>query len=291
MKEQNIAESACKGENNMNKQLINVMVLRHRISEARAKLNKHDFREGRILEGMKAIEDIINDLAKMEGNEMLSWAQKEVELAVASEKKSAEGTKDWQYGVGCYKSAMKAFEALLDNNHSGMSIQLTKSILNRLIDGKCLTPIEDTDDIWNDISNPGVEIKNAKELQCKRMPSLFKKIDKDGKVTYTDIDRVSCIDISNPGVAYHNGLATRLIDKIFPIKMPYLPTLKPYKVYTEEYKDSIAYLYILLPDGQKIDLNRYFKEENGQLVPMEKEEWDARKAAKKAETSKKEENK
>ena len=29
-----------------------------------------------------------------------------------------------------------------------MSIQITKSILNRLIDGKCLTPIEDDPDIW-----------------------------------------------------------------------------------------------------------------------------------------------
>lgn len=48
----------------------------------------------------------------------------------------------------CYKSALKAFNELCDEGHSGMSIQITKSILCRLIDGKPLTEIEDTPDVW-----------------------------------------------------------------------------------------------------------------------------------------------
>lgn len=44
---------------------------------------------------------------------------------------------------------MRAFESLLGDGHSGMSIGITKNILNRLIDGKPLTPIEDTEDVWN----------------------------------------------------------------------------------------------------------------------------------------------
>lgn len=274
----------------MEKQIINVAALKQELHNAGEKLNKHDFREGKILEGLNLATNVINKMAKVEDSEMSDWARKEIELAIASEKKSAEGTDDWKYGVGCYESAMKAYEALLDDNHSGMSIQITKSILNRLIDGKCLTPIEDTDDVWNKLTDRGGENDDTKEYQCKRVSTLFKKVDKDGNVTYTDINRVSCVDISNPSVAYHNGFATRLVDKIFPIEMPYLPPMKPYKVFTEDLLfgdkgdfDTIAYLYILLPDGQKIDLNRYFKEENGQLVPMEKEEWDARKAAKKAD--------
>ena len=220
-------------------------------------------------------------------NPMLDWAQNEVELAITSEKKSAEGTDDWQYGVGCYESAMKAYKALLDDNHSGMSIQITKSILNRLIDGKCLTPIEDTDDAWNELTDRGGKNNDVKEYQCKRMSSLFKKVGKDGNVTYTDINRVSCVDISNPGIAYHNGLATRLIEKLFPIQMPYLAPAKPYRVFTEDFLtdpkhgdyDTTAYLYILMPDGQKIDLNRYFKEDDsGQMVSIEKEEYEERKA-------------
>lgn len=265
----------------MEKQIINVAALKQELHNAGEKFNKHDFREGKILEGLNLATNVINKMAKVEDSEMFSWAQKEVELAIASEKKSAEGTDDWQYGVGCYESAMKAYETLLEDNHSGASIQITKSILNRLVDGKCLTPIEDTDEVWNEIS----ERDGIHEYQCSRMSSLFKKVDKDGKVTYSDINRTTCFDISDPSVGYHNGLATRLVDSIFPIEMPYLAPGKPFRVFTEEFLldpengdwDTIAYLYILLPDGRKIDLNRYFKDNGNKLVPIEKEEFEERK--------------
>lgn len=52
-----------------------------------------------------------------------------------------------------YESALKAFKSILEDDHSGHSVMMTKTVLNRLIDGKCLTPIEDTDDIWNEVSN------------------------------------------------------------------------------------------------------------------------------------------
>lgn len=226
--------------------------------------------------------------------DMLNWAQKEIELAIESEKKSSEGTKDWEYGVACYESAMRAYKALLDDNHSGMSIQIAKSILNRLIDGKCLTPVEDTPDIWNEITQ---STDGSKEYQCKRMSSLFKKVTTDGTVTYSDINRVSCVNITDTAIAYHNGFATRLIEAIFPIEMPYLAPSRPFRVFTEEILfgdkgdyDTVAYLYILMPDGQKIELNRYFKEDaNGQFAPIDKEEWNARKATAK-EKSKKNDN-
>ena len=38
---------------------------------------------------------------------------------------------------------------LLDDEHSGLSIQITKMILDKLIDGKALTPIEDVPESWN----------------------------------------------------------------------------------------------------------------------------------------------
>ena len=215
---------------------------------------------------------------------MSEWAQKEIELAIESEKKASEGTNEWEYGVACYKSAMKAYKTLLNDNHSGMSIQITKNILNRLIDGKCLTPIEDTPDVWNEITESA---DGSKKYQCKRMFSLFKKVAADGTVTYSDIDRVSCVNISNPPCTYRNGFATRLIESIFPIEMPYWAQSKPFRVFTEEILfgdkgdyDTVAYLSVLTPDGQKIELNRYFKEdENGELVQIDKEEWNARKAA------------
>lgn len=219
-----------------------------------------------------------------EPSPLLEWARKEIELAIGSEKAAANDSEEWMYGVRCYESAMRAFQSLVSDEHSGMSIQFTKSILNRLIDGKCLTPIEDTEEVWNEIT--WIE-GGGKEYQCKRMSSLFKKVTVDGEVTYSDIDRVQCVNADKPTVAYHNAFATRLIDKIFPITMPYLPNAKPFKLFREEFLasskdgedyDTFAFLYILMPDGRKIELNRYFKEDtNGQIVPIEKEEYDWRK--------------
>lgn len=227
----------------------------------------------------------MNEKEKTEISPMQSWAENEIALAIASEKEAAKDSGEWDYGVACYESAMRAFKSLIADNHSGMSIQITKGILNRLIDGKCLTPIIDTDDIWNEITWTD---NGVKEYQCTRMSALFKKVTVEGEVTYSDINRVQCVSLDNPTVAYQNGFATRLIDKIFPITMPYLPNAKPFKLFQEEFLasskdgedyDTFAFLYILMPDGRKIELNRYFKEDaNGQIVPIQKEEYDWRKS-------------
>ena len=117
---------------------------------------------------------------------MLEWAKNEVAIASKRERgNKPEG--EWDYGCACYDSAMRAFESLLGDGHSGMSIGITKNILNRLIDGKPLTPIEDTEDVWNVCSrgkNGGVAT-----YQCKRMSSLFKDVYPDGTVKYHDNDR------------------------------------------------------------------------------------------------------
>ena len=41
--------------------------------------------------------------------------------------------------------------------------------------------------------------------------------------------------------------------------------------------DTIGYLYFTTPDGRKVELNRYFKEVDGQMVQIEKAEFDERK--------------
>lgn len=80
---------------------------------------------------------------------MLEWAKNEVAIASKRERgDKPEG--EWDYGCACYDSAMRAFESLLGDGHSGMSIGFTKNILNRLIDGKPLTPIEDTEEVWGE---------------------------------------------------------------------------------------------------------------------------------------------
>lgn len=96
---------------------------------------------------------------------ILDWARKEVEIACRKENPDRkEG--EFDYGCACYESALKAFESLCGDEHSGFSIKMTQSILNRLIDGKALTPVEDMDDIWNECSRTEDDIR---VYQCKRI--------------------------------------------------------------------------------------------------------------------------
>lgn len=83
--------------------------------------------------------------------DMIEWAENEVKLACERERKvSGTPEGEWDYGCACYESALKAFKSLVKDGHSGMSIGFTKHILNRLIDRKPLSPIEDTEDVWEE---------------------------------------------------------------------------------------------------------------------------------------------
>lgn len=215
---------------------------------------------------------------------MYEWAKKEVELACKRENPNIKLDEngmptEFDYGCSCYGSALKAYKSLLEDNHSGMSIMITEGILNRLIEGKCLTPIEDTEDVWHLLE----EEEGHKEYQCNRMSSLFKDVYEDGTVKYHDVDRQVEIDEKNK--AWHSGAVSRLIDGMFPIKMPYFPSDNPYKVYKEDFLfdasngdyDTWALLYIETPEGEKIELNEYWCEKDGKVYQITKEEYEDRK--------------
>lgn len=212
---------------------------------------------------------------------MMDWAEREVKIACEKENPDREEG-EFDYGCACYESALKAFQSLMEDGHSGFSIGLTKHILNRLIDGKPLTPIEDKDDIWDDCSYGRKD--GAKHYQSNRMYSLFKDVYEDGEVKYSDTDRVSCINIDNPNVEWHMGLVTRIVNEMFPITMPYMPENQPFKVYCKELLtdrkngdfDSVAIYYVIKPDGERVDIDRYFKEgseENKAWTEISKGEW------------------
>lgn len=214
---------------------------------------------------------------------MKEWAKREVDLACKHENPDRkEG--EFDYGCACYESALKAFTSLIEDEHSGFSIKLTKQILNRLIDGKPLVPIEDTDDIWEECGRRDRD--EAKIYQCLRMPSLFKDVYPDGTVKYSDNNRVVMVEM-NSETYWHSGFINRIVDEIFPLTMPYMPADDPYKVYCEECLtdpkngdyDTLAVHYILKPDGERVDVNRYFKEGNMFYGwdEISKEEFDERK--------------
>lgn len=112
-------------------------------------------------------------------------------------------------------------------------------MLTDLMDGRPLTPITE-----NDFENVKREpwMKDDGITQCPRMSSLFRH-EKDGKVTYTDNNRVVMID--QDGGTWHNGLVSRLVNEKYPIKLPYRGGEK-YKVYCEE--------YTIDENGNKVDI-------------------------------------
>ena len=214
---------------------------------------------------------------------MNEWAKREVEIACKKENPNWDG-ESFDYGCACYQSALKAYQSLCEDEHSGMSFALTKNILIRLMEGNPLTPITDEDFfIETDMPLESEEYLKEKglksDLQCPRRPSLFRKETIDGKVSYTDIDRVVYIDENGYGCG--SGRARDVVDKLFPITMPYFPSNKRYKVYGDEFLldgrngdlDHEAYLYVITPDGEKIELDEYYKEVNGEMVKISKEEY------------------
>ena len=186
------------------------------------------------------------------------WAEKELEIA-----KEDFGWDEYQ--MTCTKSAYNAFCLLLKDGHSGYSWGMTVSILKRLIDTLPLTPIVDTDDIWTKCTWD----KNS--YQCKRYTSLFKELQPDGLVRYYDTDRVAVSYEGSDGL-WGNGLVSRLVDKIHPIEMPYIPRKNLYIVHAKEGKyiytesginrtcDLLALIYLENTAENKTErILRYFK--------------------------------
>ena len=195
---------------------------------------------------------------------MIEWAENEVKLACKRENPDWDG-ESFDYGCGCYQSALKAYKSLCEDGHSGMSFSITRNILTRLMNSLPLMPIEDTEDAWgNVIDDHDVEFT---QYQCKRCGSLFKKVFTNGKVEYSDVSRAYCIDIDTKDT--FNCFVEKIIDDMFPITMPYYPPIYKYKVYIKDFIakgyfgdttdfNTRAVLYCITPEGEKVEINRYF---------------------------------
>lgn len=219
------------------------------------------------------------------------WAIREVDLACKDIRKRKE--ENWIYSVNNLKCALRVVLSILDEDLYGSAeMAVVKSLIDRLMAGDCLTPIEDTPDIWEEIGGFS-EDDTTKHYQCLRKTSLFKDVDKDGKVTYNDVDRVKCYDISDPKVPYFSGFVNHLIEHMLPIKMPYLPATGEIKVYCEEFLtdytdkehqkigiiDTIGILYVELLSGRRFDLNFFFKDDptSPNYIHIDREEYEERK--------------
>ena len=217
---------------------------------------------------------------------MYDWAEQECRIACKKENPNFNfDSEDFDYGCSCYKSALKAYKSLCEDDHSGASFNFTRIILERLMDEQPLTPITDEDfeggvSIFSDKDLASRGLKS--EIQCPRMSSLFRRETLDGKVSYIDNNRAYCINIENPFDTYSSA-KDYVVDEFFPITMPYIPEKGKYKVYCQTFLadkkngdfDTQAILYFITPDGKRVDVNRYQTEKDGKMVDITKEEYDA----------------
>ena len=213
---------------------------------------------------------------------MIEWAENEIRIALAREN---ENDDFYEYSKACYESALKAYKSLCGDGHSGMSISITRNILDRLIKCQPLTPIEDTEDVWTEHFDMRKDDR-IKGYQCKRMGCFWKDVYPDGTIRYQDNERSCGVKMNDPECTYHSGLTTRIVDEMFPIAMPYCPPNRPYKVYTEEFLfdarngdfDTVHIHYIRTPEGDKVDVNRVFTESELGWKEITLEELDRMKA-------------
>jgi hypothetical protein len=223
---------------------------------------------------------------------MIDWARKEVEFAIKELREDTNGDNSMDgYIASCYRSALKAFYSLCEDGHSGMSIGVTKNILNGLISGRPLTPIKEDDDCWEYLR----DVDDCRRYQCSRMSSLFKDAYYDGTIKYDDVDRFLCSDITNLDSYFHSGLVDEVLGEMLPLKLPY--SGERIKVFCSEILtdskhgdfDTVAILYYINEVktdnygtiSERVDVYRFFKESDergkyGYWEEISREEWNER---------------
>ena len=215
---------------------------------------------------------------------MSKWAENEVKLACKRENPDWD-EKSFDYGCNCYQSALKAYKSIMNDDHSGFSFGITKNILIKLLNELPLTPIEDTEDSWCEIPGFNGDSK-TKTYQCCRMSSLFKDVYEDGTVKFHDNNRYVCIDFNTKN-SFGNGFVGRIIDEMFPIKMPYTPSTNRYKVFVDDFSaegfevdyedyNTRAILYCITPEGERVEINRFFADHEHKMIEITEKEYKER---------------
>lgn len=173
----------------------------------------------------------------------VEWAENEIKLA----KEEAD-----DFNKNLLDAAFQAYMKFYKEGRTGYSVDNVSEIIKRLLEQKPLTPIKDLQEEWV----VGYEGDDRTDYVSKRLSTLIKSVSKDGTVTYDDLNRSFCVDVSTGDVSrFRFGLD--LVNVMYPIKMPYYPQLGYFKVYYKYLEDpeGICFEYLIKPDGEKVTLN------------------------------------
>ena len=163
------------------------------------------------------------------------------------------------------KNALEILKCYTDYPHDNVTLSNTQYIVNRLLSGRPLTPIEESDN-WTQIE---YKDKCCKAFKCDRMSSLIKFIYENGDVKYSDLSRFICIDIDDNSNQWLSKHVNSIMDDLIPITMPYDTVDTGIAVVCKRGKSNVnldeneydleGIIYCILPDGHKVDINRFFK--------------------------------
>lgn len=120
------------------------------------------------------------------------------------------------------KNILDIIKTFSKQGHSGCSAGYAIGILSKLLKHQPLSPLKGDDKEWNDVSETSGCKGKEKWYQNKRLSSVFKIIDKNGKVKITHDDAITFID--KDGISYQSRESSVPIKKF-----PYIPEYKTEK--------------------------------------------------------------
>ena len=219
-----------------------------------------------------------------DAGEMTKRVREEVEYAIDCERKEAIEENDdtfLDYIIECYRSALRAYETMAADGHSGMSWSLTRQILNRLMEGKPLKELNsysDRPEEWGERSHWIVD--DSAVFNNIRYPALSYRVNTSGKAIYHDTDRWVFEAPDCPNIPWNNGFLSSYLDEKFPIQFPYNPItihVRVEEILTDPaHGDYDAQHIIDFADpetGRKVCVDAYFEEVDGEWKEIGKKKW------------------
>lgn len=192
------------------------------------------------------------------------WAYREATLMA----NATEDEQEKKLYLNAY-SAVNQLAKVAEEN-SGIPFEKLRDTVINMLFWQPLAPIEEDDESWELVDDSD----GFKQYQCLRYPSLFKGVEEDtGKIRYVDQQRYVCIDINDPKQCWTGGIGAKILEETLPITFPYEPFATPIKVYMDRFLyhynmaapkdafDSIAVTHFGMPDGQLMEIHRFFKQE------------------------------
>ena len=214
-----------------------------------------------------------------------SWTEHELDLMLDALKSDIDNAKDEEdekekkavYVAG--RQAAKVVKACLSDfteiSSDDVAVSAAKAMLNRLLDGIVLTPIKDND-FDKPFDDDGTYLTTRSPRMIRMQVPENDAPDAKKVTVYSDMKRVKLRDIAT-GDLKEDEFATSVVDKLFPITMPYFPM--PYALYivnvTQEplvldkpdpeghvINSAYRFIHVISVEGRQLtevkDIDRYY---------------------------------